>query len=115
MYTISFERALELLAQPKQSRRSAKKVLKTLGPEKEGDVPIEICEGRYGPYVTDGSANRSVPKDADPMKVTRAEAQTLLDQAPKKKRKAKAKAKKKKAKSRAKPKSKAKAKTKAKE
>ena len=114
VYTISFERALELLAQPKKSGRGTKKVMRTIDPEKEGDLPIEVVEGRYGPYVTDGTANRSIPKDQDPMKVTRAEAQELLDQAPKKKKKAKAKAKKKKAKAKPKKKAKSKAKPKAK-
>jgi DNA topoisomerase-1 len=35
--------------------------------EKEG---IQVLNGRYGPYVTDGTTNASVPKSVDPKKLT---------------------------------------------
>jgi len=111
-YTITFERAMELLRQPKKTRRSTKKVLVTLGKDPSTETDVEICEGRYGPYVTNGEANRSVPKEKDPMKLTMEEALALLALAPKKKKK-KAAAKKKKAGARKKKTSKAKTKSKA--
>jgi DNA topoisomerase I len=120
VYTIDFERALALLAQPKKTRARGKKVLKNLGAHPDSGAAVELCEGRYGPYVTDGSANCSVPKDKDPDTVTLEDAVTLLANAPKKKGgraaakpKAKSKAKSKaKAKTKVKAKSKTKAKTK---
>jgi DNA topoisomerase I len=115
-YTVELPRALELLAQPK-GRRNTKKVLATLGNHPESDKPVELCEGRYGPFVTDGSVNASIPKDADPKTVTLDQALDLLADAEKRKPAKKKPAKKKakaKAKSKAKAKAKAKAKTKAK-
>ena len=46
---------------------------------------IRVLNGRYGPYVTDGSKNAKVPKETDPKKLTEAAAQKLLDEAPTKK------------------------------
>lgn len=63
VYTIELDQALEILAQPKtgRGRRSAKKtVLKDLGKDKAGK-PIQILDGPYGPYVTNGELNASLP------------------------------------------------------
>lgn len=84
VYTIELPRALELLAQPKRSRAKTKTVLKTLGQHEEKTV--ELCDGRYGPFVTDGEANASIPKSADPESVTLEMAIQLLSNAPKKKK-----------------------------
>jgi DNA topoisomerase-1 len=113
VYTITRERALELLAQPKVGR-GAKKVIATLGKD-DADNPVEVCEGRYGPYITNGEKNAKIPKDTEPEKVTLEQAKEALAAAPAKKgrRKASAKAKKK-TKSKAKTKAKKKAKTKTK-
>ncbi len=43
---------------------------------------IEILNGRFGPYVTDGTKNAKVPKDVDPKTLTAEQAQELLDKAP---------------------------------
>jgi len=37
--------------------------IKTFDPSPATGQPIELREGRYGPYVTDGDTNASVPKD----------------------------------------------------
>jgi DNA topoisomerase-1 len=37
-----------------------------------------VLTGKYGPYVTDGSLNASLPRDADPQALTMAEALDLL-------------------------------------
>ena len=65
VYTISLDRAKELLAQPKKSMRrvrQAPKELKNLGKHPESNAEVKVLDGRYGPYVTDGSTNASVPK-----------------------------------------------------
>jgi len=104
IYSVGLDRALALLAQPKQRRGSQKKVIADLGTHPESGESVQVCEGRYGPYVTDGSKNATLPKDVAPDKLTMDQAVDLL---------AKAKTKKK-AKPKKKPKSKAKSKTRSK-
>jgi DNA topoisomerase-1 len=82
VYTISFERAKELLAQPKKSMRRARqapKELKNLGTHPESGADVKILDGRYGPYVTDGETNASVPKGTQVEAVTMAAAVELLN------------------------------------
>ena len=82
VYTIGFERAKELLAQPKKSMRRASqapKELKALGKHPESGEPVRILDGRYGPYVTDGTTNASVPKGTQVEAVTMAVAVELLN------------------------------------
>jgi DNA topoisomerase-1 len=46
----------------------------------EFDNGVQILNGRYGPYVTDGKKNAKIPKDKDPKTMTRVEAMDLLAQ-----------------------------------
>jgi len=81
VYTVTFERAKALLAQPKKSvrrQRAAPKELKALGPHPESGEPVRILDGRYGPYVTDGTTNASLPKGLAAESLTMAQAQELL-------------------------------------
>ena len=81
VYTVSFERAKELLAQPKKSMRRARqapKELKNLGKHPESGAEVKILDGRYGPYVTDGTTNASVPKGTQVDAVTMPAAVELL-------------------------------------
>ncbi len=86
------EQALEILKQPKPARKrfgAKKTVLKELGEIEGAAGPVKVLDGRYGPYVTDGKTNATVPKGTDPLEVTPEQAQAMLDakrNAPKKKR-----------------------------
>jgi DNA topoisomerase-1 len=78
VFTISFDAALALLRAPKQSRRRQavqKKVLREL--TKDG-ATLKLLAGRYGPYVTDGTVNASIPKTMSPEQVTYDQAMELL-------------------------------------
>ena len=78
VFTISFDAALALIRAPKQSRRrqsAAKTVIKELS--KDG-LTIKLLSGRYGPYVTDGSLNASLPKTQNPESLTYEQAVELL-------------------------------------
>jgi DNA topoisomerase-1 len=80
--TIELPRALELLAAPKRSRRrqaAAKTVLRELGPHPRTQAVMRLLAGRYGPYVTDGTTNASLPKGMSPDAVTIEEAADLID------------------------------------
>jgi len=77
--TVDLERALELLAQPKGGRRrAAPKVLRDLGPHPEDGEPMQILDGRYGPYVRHGKTNASLPKDMAPESIDVAGAVDLI-------------------------------------
>ncbi len=48
----------------------------------EFDGGIQVLNGRYGPYVTDGTKNAKIPKDVDPKSITLETAQKMLAEAP---------------------------------
>jgi DNA topoisomerase-1 len=50
------------------------------------DSGINVVNGIYGPYITDGKKNAKIPKDKEPAKLTEAECKKLLDEAPTHKR-----------------------------
>jgi DNA topoisomerase-1 len=64
LFTISLERALELLAMPKatRGRRSQnKKALKELGNHPDDAAPVNVYDGPYGPYIQHNKTNVSIP------------------------------------------------------
>jgi len=82
LFTIDLARALELFAAPKKSRRrqsAPKAVLRELGPHPRSNAPIRLLAGRYGPYVTDGTTNASLPKGQSPEALSVVEAADLID------------------------------------
>jgi DNA topoisomerase-1 len=77
--TITLEQAVEILKQPRQQRRRARsEVLNALGTHPSSGVEIQLKDGRFGPYVTDGTVNASVPKGTDPATITLERAVELL-------------------------------------
>jgi len=89
-YTITLERALELVAVKKKA--DAERVIKTF----EGSE-LQVLKGRYGPYITDGKKNGRIPKDREPETLTLDECKEIIAAAPARKKRAR-KAKKKSAK-----------------
>jgi DNA topoisomerase-1 len=80
-FTLSIERAVELLKQPRTRGRASNqpKTLKELGKHPTSGETVNIKSGRYGPYVTDGTTNASLPQGADPDALTMTEAVALLE------------------------------------
>jgi DNA topoisomerase I len=105
----------EALANPGRGRGAARAPLKELGKHPRTDAEIKLMEGRFGPYVTDGTTNATLPKSISPNELTLEEAAQLIDaraaMPPKGKVKKKAAPKKKAAAKKAPAKAKAKAKT----
>ncbi|WP_448573079.1 type I DNA topoisomerase [Trichothermofontia sp.] len=64
--TITLERALELLAEPKSQRgrraATSKQALRELGAHPEDGEPVNIYDGPYGPYVKHGKTNAGIPE-----------------------------------------------------
>lgn len=79
---LTLEKALEILKLPKGQRRatSQPKTLKDLGVHPESKASVSLKAGRYGPYVTDGELNASLPRDMDLEAVTLDVAVSLLAQ-----------------------------------
>lgn len=79
--TMTLEQALELLSQPKGKSRTASKpkLLREMGIHPVSELPLKVMTGRYGPYVSDGTINASLPKDIEPEKLTMDEAVELLE------------------------------------
>ena len=79
VYTVALERALELLAQPKGGRRRAgAKPLREVGAHPQDGQPVQLLDGRYGPYVKHGKLNASLPKGMSPDDITLDQAMELL-------------------------------------
>ncbi|MFZ5779080.1 MAG: type I DNA topoisomerase [Pseudomonadota bacterium] len=69
---IGMNRAVALLAEAKSAGRgrAAAKPIRIIGNHPADEAPIELYEGRYGPYVKHGGVNATVPRDAKPDDVT---------------------------------------------
>jgi len=79
MFTVTLEEAEAIFAQPKQrGRGAAKPPLAELGAHPESGAPVRMLDGRFGPYVTDGTVNASVPRGVDIASVTLDQAVELL-------------------------------------
>ncbi|CAB4783221.1 unannotated protein [freshwater metagenome] len=79
LLTITIEEAAAIYSQPKQARgRISKPPLAALGAHPETGAPIVVKDGRFGPYITDGATNATVPRGIDPAEVTLETAVQLL-------------------------------------
>ncbi|TAJ16631.1 MAG: DNA topoisomerase I, partial [Dehalococcoidia bacterium] len=69
MKTLTLEEALRLLAEPRKFGRGggvSQSALADLGPHPDSGASITVRTGKFGPYVTDGVVNASLPKGRDP-------------------------------------------------
>ena len=64
LFEITLEEALAIYAQPKQRRgqSAASSALRELGTDPVSEKPVVVKDGRFGPYVTDGTTNVTVPR-----------------------------------------------------
>ena len=74
-YNINHEQAMELVKAKKEF--DANKHIKSFP-----GTDIEILNGRWGPYITDGMKNAKIPKDKEPTSLTQKECEELLLAAP---------------------------------
>jgi DNA topoisomerase-1 len=62
IFEIDLAGALELYAQPKYGGRTASSALKEFDADPVSGKPVKVKDGRFGPYVTDGTTNATIPR-----------------------------------------------------
>jgi DNA topoisomerase-1 len=79
LLTVSLEEALAVFAQPKTRRgRTPAGPLRELGADPETGLPMVVRDGRFGPYVTDGTTNASLRRGDEVESLTLERAAELL-------------------------------------
>jgi DNA topoisomerase I len=80
VFTVGINRAVTLLAEKKANPRGRRgpEPLKELGTNPLTGAAIKLMRGRYGPYVTDGTTNATIPNGTDPLTVTLDQALALI-------------------------------------
>jgi DNA topoisomerase-1 len=83
LFTVALDEAIAILAQPKtygRARSGPALPLKEFPPDPVSGNPIQLRDGRYGPYVTDGIDNQSLKKGDEIEELTHERAVELLAQ-----------------------------------
>ncbi len=83
-FEITLDRALEMIHEKREADKN--KIIKVFD-----DSAIQVLNGRYGPYITDGNKNAKIPKDREPATLTLEECIQLIAEAPARKKKTKKK------------------------
>jgi len=81
--TVTIEQARDLFAQPKAGRGgrgqgTGRPAGRPLGPDPATGEQVAVRSGRFGPYVSDGKVNATIPKSEDPDAITLERAAELL-------------------------------------
>jgi DNA topoisomerase-1 len=63
IFDIDLAGAIELYALPKYGARRASSAIKEFEADPVSGKPIRVKDGRFGPYVTDGETNATIPKN----------------------------------------------------
>ena len=80
VFTVGINRAVTLIAEKKANPRGRRgpEPLKELGANPATGAVIKLMRGRYGPYVSDGATNATIPNGADPLSVNLDQALSLI-------------------------------------
>ena len=72
LFSVTMERGEGDLRPTEAAARPARRSLRSpsSGAHPESGVPIRVLDGRFGPYITDGTINASVPRGTDPETVS---------------------------------------------
>jgi DNA topoisomerase-1 len=76
--TLTLEQAKEAMSAASEKRKKAAEPLRTLGTDPATGAAIQVKDGRFGPYVSDGKTNASLGKKFDASAITLEEAAELL-------------------------------------
>lgn len=79
---LTVEKAVEILSMDRvaaaRGARAAQGPIQEFGEIEGAKGPVKVLPGRFGPYVTDGTTNATIPKGKDPAKLTAEEALELI-------------------------------------
>ncbi|MFK4835627.1 type I DNA topoisomerase [Microbacterium sp. ZW T2_14] len=78
IFDITLDEALAIYAQPKYGARGASSALKEFEADPTSGKPIKLKDGRFGPYVTDGETNATIPRGEEATEITFERAVQLL-------------------------------------
>tara|TARA_B100000524_G_scaffold87378_1_gene40577 strand:- start:151 stop:2643 length:2493 start_codon:yes stop_codon:yes gene_type:complete len=81
VFNVGMNRAVEELAKKAAAgsgRGTASKAIKELGEHPDGGGPVNVMDGKYGPYVKYAKINATIPKGKDPEEITLEEAVKLI-------------------------------------
>lgn len=78
IFEIDLEGALQRFSEPKYGGRRQSQALKTLGEDPVSGKQITVKNGRFGPYVTDGETNVTVPRGIDPESIDQETAERMI-------------------------------------
>ncbi len=78
IFEVTLEQALEIYAQPKYGARRASSALAEFAEDPVSGKPIRVRDGRFGPYVTDGVTNVTIPRGEKPEEITYEKAVQML-------------------------------------
>ncbi|WP_307486782.1 type I DNA topoisomerase [Microbacterium trichothecenolyticum] len=70
IFDITLDEAIAKYAEPKYGARRASSALKEFDADPVSGKPIKLKDGRFGPYVTDGETNATVPRGENAMEIT---------------------------------------------
>ncbi len=77
--SIDLAGAVELFSQPKYGARKASSALKEFEADPVSGKPVKVKDGRFGPYVTDGVTNATIPRGEEVEDITFERAIELLE------------------------------------
>ncbi|MCP5052552.1 MAG: type I DNA topoisomerase [bacterium] len=87
-YTIKLDRATQLIEEKREADKN--KVIQIF----EGEEPVQVLNGRWGPYISYQKKNYKIPKTTDPKSLTLKDCMVIIEKGPSKSRGARGKKKK---------------------
>ena len=81
VFTVGMNRAVQLIAEKVASRGGRGKTakpLRELGAHPDDGGPVNVMDGKYGPYIKWAKVNATLPKEVDPADVTMDQALQLI-------------------------------------
>ena len=79
MFSVTEESARGIVSEARERKKAQMEPIAVLGTDPVSKGTIMVKSGRFGPYVTDGTTNASLPKRFEPSAVTLEEASELLE------------------------------------